>query len=95
MLLVWQQRLNLPTNIPFHVVAVQQMAAEGQSDRMASDMEVWMKQMCLIEFLYEEKMALIDIHQHLLNVDGDQAVDVSTVGWWVVHSSSGDSSERD
>jgi len=34
---VWQQRLNLPDNIPLHVVAVQQMAAEGQSDRMMSD----------------------------------------------------------
>jgi len=27
----------------------------------------------------------------LLNVYGDQTVDVSTVRWWVVHFSSGDS----
>ncbi|MEQ5179387.1 hypothetical protein [Proteus genomosp. 6] len=60
--MVWQQRLNLPTNIPFHVVAVWQMVAEGQSDRMVSDMEVCMKQSCVTEFLHVEKMAPIDIH---------------------------------
>ena len=36
-------RLNLPTNILLHFVAVQQMAAEGQSDKMASNMKVHMK----------------------------------------------------
>jgi len=68
-----------------------QPAAEGQSDKMVSDMEVWMKQRGEIEFLHEEKMAPTDIHQHLLNDDGHQTVDVSTVRSWVVHSSSGDS----
>ena len=34
-----------------------QMAAEGQSDRMASDMEVPIKQRCGNEFLHMEKMA--------------------------------------
>jgi len=40
--------------------------------------------MCGIEFLHAEKMALVDIHQCLLNTDGDQTVDFSTVslGWW-------------
>jgi len=38
--------LNLLTYIPVHFVAMQQMAAEGQSDKMASDMEVHMKQSC-------------------------------------------------
>ena len=33
MLVVWQQRMNLPTNIPSHFVTEQQMAAEGQSDK--------------------------------------------------------------
>ena len=33
-----------PINIPLHFVAVQHMAAEGQSDEMASGMEVLMKQ---------------------------------------------------
>jgi len=31
------------------------MAAEGKSDRMVSDMGVWMKQSCVIEFLHVEK----------------------------------------
>ena len=34
-------------------------------------------------------MASIDSHCHLLNVYGDQAVDVSTVRLWVVSFSSG------
>ena len=71
--------LNLPTNIPLHFVAVRQMAAEGQSDTMASDMEVRMKERCVLEFLCAEVMAPIDIHQHLLNIYEDQRVDMSTV----------------
>jgi len=39
--------------IPLHVVAVQQMAAEGQSDKMITEMEVHMKQRCGTEFLLE------------------------------------------
>ena len=67
------------------------MAAEGQSDRMMSDMEVCMEQRCVTDFLHAEKMAPTDIHLHLLNIEGDQTVDVSTVRQWVVHFSSGDS----
>jgi len=44
------------------VVTVQQMAAEGQTDKIASDMEMQMKQRCVIEFLHEEKMASVDSH---------------------------------
>jgi len=66
-----------------------QMAAEGQSDKMVSHMKVHMKQSGQIEFFQEEKkMVPIDIHWHLLNVYGDQRVDVSTVRRWVVHHSS-------
>ena len=36
-------------------VALVQIKAEGQSDRMASDMEVKMKEKCNIEFLQAEK----------------------------------------
>jgi hypothetical protein len=54
--------LNLPANIPLNFVAVRQMTAEGQSDKMASDMEVHMKQRHVIEFLYVEKIAPNDIH---------------------------------
>ena len=88
MLVGWQLRLNLPTNIPLHFVAVQQMAAEGQCDKSASDMEVCMERRCGFEFLHVEKMAPTDIHQCFLNVYGDQTEDVSIVRWWVVHFSS-------
>jgi hypothetical protein len=43
-------------------VAVQQMAAEEQSRKMASHMEVCMKQRCVTEFLHAEENAPIDIH---------------------------------
>ena len=56
------------------------MAAGGQSDKMVSDMEMHRKQRCGIEFLHVKKMAPIDICQCLLNVYGDQTVDVSTAG---------------
>ena len=41
---------------------MQQMAAEGQSDKMTSDMEEHLKQRCVTEFLHVEKMAPTDIH---------------------------------
>ena len=56
-----------------------QMEAEGQSDKMASEMEMRMKQRCGIEFLPGEKIAPTNIYWHLLNVSGDQTVDMSTV----------------
>ena len=68
------------------------MTAEGQSDKMASDMEVHMKQRCVIEFLHVEKIAPNDIHRCLLNIYRDQIVDVSTGGGWF---SSGDSDVKD
>jgi len=71
------------------------MTAGGQSDKMAYDMEVRMKQRCVIEFLCEEKIAPNDIHRRLLNVYGDQTVDVSTVRRWVARFSSGDSDMED
>ncbi|MEQ5146202.1 hypothetical protein ABN231_18065, partial [Proteus mirabilis] len=39
----------------------------------------------------QKKIVPTDIYQHLLNVGGDQTVDVSTVRQWVVCFSSGDS----
>jgi len=38
------------------------MAPEGQSDRMASDMEVHMMQMCVTEFFHEGNTAPTGIH---------------------------------
>ena len=58
-------------------------------------MEVWIKQRCVSEFLHVEKMAPIDIHQHLLNVYREQTVDVSIDRQWVVCFSSGDSNMKD
>ena len=58
------------------------MTAEEQSDRMASDMEVHMKQRCGIEVPHVDEVAPTDIHQHLLNIYGDQTVDVSIVRRW-------------
>jgi len=54
--------LHLPDNIPLDFVAMKQVAAEGQYNRMVSDMEVLMKQTGAIEFPHAEKMAPIDFH---------------------------------
>ena len=54
-------------------------SSKGQSDKMASDIDVWMKQRGIIEIFYVEKIAPTDIHECLLNVYGDQTVKVSTV----------------
>jgi len=67
-----------------------QIAADGQSDKMASVVEVHMVQRYDIEFLHAETMEPIDIYWHLLNVYEDQTVDGSTVRWWVMHFSSND-----
>ena len=48
-----------------------------------------------VEFLHVEKMAPTDIHWHLLNVVEDQTADVSTVRWWVVSFSCGNSDVKD
>ena len=60
--------------------------AEGQSDRMASDVEVHVKQWCVITFLHEENMVSNDIHQCMLKVNRAQTLDMSTVRWGVVYS---------
>ena len=64
-------------------IAVQQMAAEGQSDS-GSDVEVHMKQRCVTELLHVETMSPTDIHGHTRSIGEDQAVDVSTVRLWAV-----------
>ena len=53
---------------PLHVVAVQQIAAEGQSDWMVCDMEVNMRRRCDTEFSHVEKIGPIDIHWLLVDV---------------------------
>ena len=79
MVVVWKERLNLLTDIPLPVVAVQLMADEGQPDKMVSNVELRMTPGCITELLHMEKMAPTDIHWCLLNVCRDQALDMSTV----------------
>jgi len=67
------------------------MAAEGQSDRTASDRKACMNQRCGTEFLCAEKIAPTDIHGCLLNVSGDQTADRNTVRQRVVRFSIGNS----
>ncbi len=64
--------MNLPTNIPLQVVVMWQVAAEGQSDKVVTDMEACMKQRCVTEYFHaEKKWHTADTHQHLLNIYGD------------------------
>ena len=74
--------------------AVQQMAVDGQPDKMASDMKVRMKQRHVIKFPHAEKIASTDIHWHLLNVYEDQTVNVNTVKWQVMCFSFGNSDAK-
>jgi len=67
------------------------MAAEGRSDTVVSDVEVHVEQRCGTVFLHVKIMVPIDIHQRLLNIQGDCTVDMSPVRWWVLHFSNGDS----
>jgi len=67
------------------------MAAEEQSDKMASDVEACVEQSCGTEFLHVEKIAPIDTHQHLLNIYREQLLYLKTVMWWVLCSVSGSS----
>ena len=71
------------------------MAADGQSDKMASDMEVHIKERCATEFLPAEKMTPGGFCLCLLNVQGKQTVDVNTLRRWVVCFSSADSDTKD
>ena len=60
-MVVSQWRLKLHTNIPLHYLAVLQMVADRQSEKMVSDINIC-KQRCVIEFLHVEKMAPSDVH---------------------------------
>jgi len=46
------------------------MEAEGESNKTASDIDVHMKQRCVIEFLHAEKIALTDDLWYLLSIYG-------------------------
>lgn len=63
------------------------------SDRMVSGAEVHMNQRGETEFLCEEKNSHVDIHCCLLNIYGDQMMNV-TEGRRVVRFSSGNSNTK-
>lgn len=46
---------DLPTSIPSHFVTEQQMAEGGSLTKITSDVEVHVKQRCVIKFLHAEK----------------------------------------
>jgi len=92
-LVVRQYRLNLPDGIPLHFVAMQQITAEGQSDKITSNMELHMKQRCGVESMQIQKYTRW--HSFALNVYGDQTGPVSTVRWWVVHFSTDNSDVKE
>lgn len=50
------------------------MAAQGHSDKMMFDMEVFRKKRSVMVFLHVEKIAPVDIHRCLLNIYGDKIV---------------------
>jgi len=67
------------TKILLHFVVCKEMAAEEQSDKMVSDMEVCMKQRGRIEFLHaQKKIAFIIIHLLLMNIHRNQTLSVSS-----------------
>lgn len=51
------------------------IAAEGQSGKMASDIKVYAKYRCVIEFSHS-KIVPTDIHQQLLNAYREQILNV-------------------
>ena len=61
MLVVGQYRLSIPTTILLYAVALEQMAAEQQSDKMVSDMEVCMKHRSVTKSFHTEVAAPINI----------------------------------
>lgn len=62
---------------------MQQMIAEGRSDKMASDVELGTKKSCVIEFHHVKEMAPVDISWLLLNAFEDQTVEWSG-GWCIL-----------
>ena len=80
MLVVQQWRLSPSTNMSLGFVAKQQIVTERQSNNLASNMEVHMKQRCADEYFHmKKKIASIGILWFLMNIHGDQTMDVSTV----------------
>lgn len=72
------------------------MAAEGQSDKIVSDLEVWMKKRNEENWIPPRRKSCTLWHslmfaEHLPN----QTIDVSSVRWWVMYFSSGNINVND
>ena len=91
---IWQQRLNLP-NYYNLFCSGWQLAAEGQSNRLVSEMKSAdeAKGVSLNSFMWGKNST--HWHTQTFVEHGDQTVDVSTVRWWVVCFSSGNSNVKD
>jgi len=77
MLLCWLT-IEAESSHTLHFVAVPERAREGQSDKMASDLEVRLKQKCVTEFLHGGTITPTDIHLCSLSISEDQTAGVST-----------------
>lgn len=51
---------------------------QSGTDRMASDIEAWIKQGYKTEFFHVEKITPVHTNQCLMNIAGDKTVNVST-----------------
>ena len=76
MLVIWQQRLNLPATVPFHFVAVWQRSSLTEWPLTWNC--VWCRGVESNSSM-QEKVAPIDINQCLLDVYKDQTLDINTV----------------
>jgi hypothetical protein len=80
--------LNIPA-ISLSFAAVRKISAEEQSGKLTHTMEMRTKLRCVTEFLNAAKITPVEIQRRLLNVYGDQTVDVSTVRRWMMRFSNG------
>ena len=80
----------LPPVFHYMLLPCDRWQQRGTLTKCHLNMEVWIEQSCVTEFLHEEKIAPTGTQRHLLKVSGNQTADVSTVRW-VVHFSNGDS----
>jgi hypothetical protein len=69
------------------LTTLRQIAQLKSCIKMEADIDVRLKQRCVIEFLNGEHIAPIELHQRLKNFYGEQTVDISTVRRWVRHVS--------
>ena len=90
MLVAWQEGLNLPPIFDCILSPCDRHQQRGSLTEWCLTWKHGGSKGVSLNFSMWKKVVPIGIHWHLLTVDGDQAVDVSTVWQWVVRFSSGD-----